>query len=78
MWSFLCVVGPLQIPIPKCEKKIWVQQENLQKITYCLCVLPTKFLHYVAYTRGALMGWRNFSKTAEKKFLPPTCSGCFM
>jgi hypothetical protein len=22
------------------------------------------------------MGWRNFSKTVEKKFLQPTCSGC--
>jgi hypothetical protein len=32
------------------------------------CVVP--------YTRGALMGWRNFSKTAEKKFLQPTRSGC--
>jgi hypothetical protein len=46
------------------------------EITYCLSVLPTKFLHYVPYTRGVLMGWRNFSKTAEKKFLQPTRSGC--
>ncbi len=28
------------------KKKIWVQQENLWKITYCLRVLPTKFLNY--------------------------------
>jgi hypothetical protein len=33
-------------------------------------------MHYVPYTRGALMGWRNFSKTAENKFLQPTRSGC--
>ncbi len=76
-WSFLCVVRPLQIPIPMCEKKIRVQPENQQKITYCLRVLPTKFLHYVPYTRGALMGWRNFSRTVEKKFLQPMRSGCF-
>jgi hypothetical protein len=24
-----------------CKKKIWVQQENLYKITYCLRVFPT-------------------------------------
>jgi hypothetical protein len=58
------------------EKKVRVQQENLYKITFCLHVLPTKFLHFLPYTRGALMGWRNFSKTAEKKFLQPTRSGC--
>ena len=40
-WSFLSVVHPLQIPIPMCEKKILVQQENLYKITYCLHVFPT-------------------------------------
>jgi hypothetical protein len=77
MWSFLSVVHPLRIPIPMYEKKIQVQQQNSWKITYCLHVLPTKFLHYAPYTRGALMGWRKFSKTAEKKFLQPTCSGCF-
>jgi hypothetical protein len=60
----------------------YVQEENLDstikfvKITYCLRVLPTKFLHYVPYTHAALMGWRNFSETAEKKFLQPTCSVC--
>ncbi len=63
MWSHLSIVCPLQIPIPMCKKKNCVQQENLQKITYCLCVLPTKFLHY---TRGAWMGWRNISKKTKK------------
>jgi hypothetical protein len=33
MWSFLSVVHPLQIPIPMCEKKIQIQQENPQKFT---------------------------------------------
>jgi hypothetical protein len=75
-WSFLFVVHPLRIPIPMRKKKIQVQQENSLKITYCLRVLPTKFLHYVPYTCRALMGWRNFSKTAEKQFLQPTRSGC--
>jgi hypothetical protein len=59
------------------RRNFWVQQENLYKITYCLRVLPTKFLHYVPYTRGALMGWRNFSKIVEKKFLQPMHNGCF-
>jgi hypothetical protein len=38
MWSFLSVVHPLRIPIPMCEKKIRVQQENSYKITYCMCI----------------------------------------
>ncbi len=76
MWSFLSIVHPLRTPIPMCKKKVWVQEGNLYKMTYCLPVLPTKFLHYVPYTQGVLMGWRNFSKTAEKKFLQPTRSGC--
>jgi hypothetical protein len=42
IWNFLSVVDPLRIPIPMCKKKIWVQQENLYKFTYCLHVLePT-------------------------------------
>ncbi len=40
-WSFLSIVHPLRITIPMCEKKIWVQQENSYKITYCLRVFPT-------------------------------------
>ncbi len=40
-WSFLSIVHLLQIPIPMCEKKIRVQQENSYKITYCLRVFPT-------------------------------------
>jgi hypothetical protein len=36
MWSHLFVVPPLQIPIPMCEKKMQVQQENSYKITYGL------------------------------------------
>ncbi len=74
-WSFLSIVHPLRIPIPMYKKKVRVQQENSQKITYCLHVLPTKFLHYVPYTRGALMGWRNFSKTAEKSSSSPRAAG---
>ena len=74
-WSFLCIVHPLQTPIPMCEKKIRIQQENSQKITNCLRILPTKFLHYVPYTRGALTGWRNFSKTAEKSSSSPRAAG---
>ncbi len=27
-WSFLSVIHPIRMPIPMCEKKIWVQQEN--------------------------------------------------
>ncbi len=73
-WSFLSVVRPLQIPIPMCKKKIWVQQENLWKLTYCLRVLPTYFLHY---THRAWMGWRNLSKTAEKSSSSPRAVGVF-
>ncbi len=74
-WSFLSVFHPLRIPIPMYKKKVRVQQENSLKITICFCVLPTKFLHYVPYTHGALMGWRNFSKTAGKKFSSPRAAG---
>jgi hypothetical protein len=28
MWSHLYVIHPLQIPIPMCKKKTWVEQEN--------------------------------------------------
>jgi hypothetical protein len=28
MWSILSVIHPIQIPIPMCQKKIWVQQES--------------------------------------------------
>jgi hypothetical protein len=34
-WSFLSIVRPLRLPIPMCEKKVRVQQENSYKITYC-------------------------------------------
>ena len=39
--SFLSIVHPLRIPIPMFKKKVQVQQENLYKITYGLCVIPT-------------------------------------
>jgi hypothetical protein len=32
MWSFLSVVHPLQIPIPMCEKKIWVHKKICTKL----------------------------------------------
>ncbi len=35
------------------------------------CALPTKFVHFT----GSL-GWRNLSKTVEKKFLQHMCSKC--
>jgi hypothetical protein len=44
MWSFLCIVCPLRIPIPMCKNKIQVQQENSLKFTYCLCVSITNLI----------------------------------
>ncbi len=72
MWSFLSVNHPLQIPNPMYEKKIWVRQENLYKITYCLRVFPTYFLQY---TRRSWMGSRNLSKTVEKSSSSPRAAG---
>jgi hypothetical protein len=75
-WSFLSVIHPLWIPIPMYEKKIWVQQENLYKISYLfMCISNLKFLHYI---RRALMGTRNLSMTTEKSSSSPCIAGVFL
>jgi hypothetical protein len=43
-WSFFSVVYPLQIPIPMCKKKIWVQQENSYKISYLFTCISNLIL----------------------------------
>jgi hypothetical protein len=44
MWSFLTIVHPFRIPIPIYEKKIWVQQENLYKISYLFTCISNLIL----------------------------------
>jgi hypothetical protein len=46
MMALLLAKDEVQIPIPMYEKKFWVQQENLYKITYCLRLFQT----YLQYT----------------------------
>ncbi len=59
----------------------YVQEENsgstrkfVENHLLFTCI-TNKFLNYVPYTRGALMGWRNFSKTAEKRSSSPRTAG---
>jgi hypothetical protein len=74
------VFCPLSIP-PKylflcMRRKFGFNKKIRRKSLIVYVYYHTKFLHYLPYTRRALMGWRNFLKTAEKKFLQPTRSGC--
>jgi hypothetical protein len=62
MLNHLSVVCPFQIPISMSTKKIWVQQGNVWKITYCLVLYNTN-KNFEVHLRS--VGWRSFSKTAE-------------
>ncbi len=54
-----------------CARRKFRFNKNLYKITYCLRVLPTKFLHYYpwAWAKGTFL-------RQQKKFLKPTRSEC--
>jgi hypothetical protein len=63
MWSFLSVVHPLRIPIPMCEKKIWVQQEICTK----LLIVYVYFQHILAIHTQIVNGLKEpFSKGQSK------------
>jgi hypothetical protein len=59
-----------------------VQEENLgstrkfvENHLLFMCITNKIIALCEPYTHGALMGWRNFSKTAEKKSSSPCAAG---
>jgi hypothetical protein len=73
----LSIVCSFQITIPMCKKKIWVQQENLSKITHYLHVLPKIFLHYThgAWAGGTFLRQRKKSSSCPRAASVPAHTG---